>query len=57
MGYRDVTWCSNPQCDNSCGRQFTDEDHVKATKWWGSEDYPLVTADYHQNVERQVKQL
>lgn len=51
MTYDDKTWCSNSKCDNSCQRKFTEEEHQKAIKWWGSEHYPLATADFHHNEE------
>lgn len=44
--YKDRAWCSNPNCDNKCGRQFTEEDHKAAVRWWGSEDYPISVADF-----------
>jgi hypothetical protein len=39
--YRDRTFCGSPNCKNKCGRQFTDEDHEDALKWWGGAGYPV----------------
>jgi hypothetical protein len=50
--YRDRTWCNNTSCDNSCGRQFTDEERRKAILWWGGEDFPISMADFHKNEVR-----
>lgn len=50
IGYKDMTWCCNPKCDNSCGRKFTEEDRKKAVEWWGGEDFPLIIADFHNKV-------
>ena len=63
IGYRDRTWCCNPECDNSCGRKFTVEDHLRAIKWWGEEGYPIAFADFHkkdtkgEELEEQASQL
>lgn len=44
--YRDRTYCSSPNCQNKCGRKFTDEDRAAAIKWWGSEDFPLAVSNF-----------
>ena len=43
IGYRDKTWCTYDSCAKSCtcSDRFRHSDHVKATKWWGNEDYPI----------------
>lgn len=44
--YKDKTFCSSPNCQNKCERQFTEHDRAQATAWWGGEDFPLSTADF-----------
>ena len=34
MCFRDMTFCSSPNCKNKCGRKFTDEVQKAADKWW-----------------------
>jgi len=46
MCYKDMTWCCSPNCSNECGRQFTQEDRVKAIKWWGDDDFPLAVSEF-----------
>lgn len=44
MCYKDKTWCTYGQnCIDSkkCERNFTEEEKLKAIKWWGNEDFPL----------------
>lgn len=53
MCYKDRTYCSNPDCDNSCGRKFTDQDRINAIKWWGSDDFPLCVSDFH--IDKPIK--
>lgn len=47
IGYKDKAWCVKKDCDNTCGRRFTEADHKKATKWWGNEGYPIIISDFH----------
>lgn len=44
--YRNRTWCGSPNCQNKCGRKFTEEDRQAAIKWWGSEDFPLAVSNF-----------
>lgn len=53
MGYKDRTWCCNKDCDNSCGRKFTEEDRKAAIRWWGGEGFPLQVSDFHKKEERE----
>lgn len=46
MCYKDLTFCS-AQCKNDkCDRQFTDEIHEAARKWWGGDDAPIAFMDF-----------
>lgn len=47
--FKDRTWCSNPDCDNSCGRKFTEKDRKDAIEWWGGENPPIAFADFHKD--------
>lgn len=46
MGYRDMTFCTSPCGNKSCFRQLTQEVQEAGKRWWGSEDFPIVTADF-----------
>lgn len=46
IGYRDRTWCGSPNCQNKCGRKFTEEDRASAVEWWGGEDFPLAVSNF-----------
>lgn len=45
-GMGDRTFCSNPLCQNECGRKLTPQQHKLFVKSWGSEDYPLCVSDF-----------
>jgi hypothetical protein len=49
MTYKDMTFCSQStegKCINrTCFKFFTEEDARNATRWWGSDDYPLAMSD------------
>lgn len=46
MCYKDRKFCS-AQCKNDkCDRQFTDEIHEAARKWWGGDDAPIAFMDF-----------
>lgn len=44
IGYADRTFCASPNCENKCGRKFTEEDKKMAVKWWGGDDFPISKA-------------
>lgn len=49
--YKDQTWCSLAKdCANAegCFRNFTEEDHKNAIKWWGSVDYPIALSEFYE---------
>lgn len=42
--YRDMSFCANSDdCPvrDGCPHYFSPEEQAKATKWWGSTDYPV----------------
>jgi len=41
--YKDKTFCNLSNCKdwNGCHRAFTEEEKVKAQKWWGDGDTPV----------------
>jgi hypothetical protein len=48
LTYADITWCSSSStCQTpNCHRRFTEEDHQKAVKWWGGDDYLLSVSPF-----------
>lgn len=44
--YKDTTFCSSPECQGKCGRQFTEQDKINAEKWWGGKDIPIAWGDF-----------
>lgn len=49
MGYKDKTWCSrftSGDCKNKeCYLALTKDEVVRATKWWGSVNFPVSMGD------------
>ncbi len=47
MCYRDKTWCLiADDCGTfPCSARFTEHEKVLATKWWGSEEFPIMMGD------------
>ena len=41
IGYRDMTFCTNPKCTCPEWRRITDEVLAAAEKWWGGPDFPI----------------
>ena len=41
MCYKDQTFCKSEVKEHTCNREFTEEDKIKAEKWWGGKDYPV----------------
>ena len=44
MCYKDKTWCTyGKECvySKNCGRDFNEEERLKAIKWWGNENVPV----------------
>lgn len=49
--FKDKTFCS-AQCKNHhCHRNWTDDLHHAAVKWWGSEGAPVAFMDYSKTCE------
>lgn len=57
IGFRDTTYCCSPACKNECGRQFTEEDHKAALKWWGGPNYPIAVAHFCDEKGNYIKNL
>lgn len=55
ISFNDTTYCNNPNCDGSCGRQWTSALQQKAIRWWCSENAPVAFADFHERHEK-IKQ-
>ena len=51
MGFKDRTFCSSDCIETGCWRFFSDKLHEEAVEWWGSEDYPIATADFSTRCE------
>lgn len=46
MCFRDRSYCS-ANCKNlNCDRNFTDELHEAARKWWGGDNAPVAFMDF-----------
>lgn len=45
--FQDTTYCNNPKCDGSCGRQWTEKLQREAERWWGGPHAPVAFADLH----------
>jgi len=41
LSYRDKTFCCSKTDNHTCDREFTEEDKIKAEKWWGNKEYPV----------------
>lgn len=39
--FKDRTFCCSPNCQNKCGRQWTEELRKQAEEWWGGPDAPV----------------
>ena len=44
--YKDRSFCSAPCKTFTCSRQFTDEIHLAAREWWGSDEAPIALSDF-----------
>ena len=49
--FKDKTFCSAPCKNHHCHRNWTDELHHAAVKWWGGDDAPVAFADYSKTCE------
>ncbi|MHC5011187.1 MAG: hypothetical protein ACYTG6_09585 [Planctomycetota bacterium] len=45
ISFRDMTFCTNPDCKCSPGRRLTDEVKAAAERWWGGPGAPIACAD------------
>lgn len=54
IGMGDRTYCMSPNCTNKCGRKLTDEEHLRYTKQWGNENYPLAMSYFCGEPEESV---
>lgn len=53
--YKDRGWCSkSEECNENCFRRLTEEEKVKAKKWWGGDDFPVQYADYSNECEKYI---
>jgi len=50
--FNDTTYCNNPNCDGSCGRQWTPQLQLQAEHWWGGPNVPVTFADFHSFSQR-----
>ena len=52
--YNDRTYCASKVKKHTCGREFTEQDHIDAVRWWGSEDYPIAWGEFCEDKALQV---
>ena len=46
ISYKDMTFCSAACKNFNCPRNYTDDIHLAARQWWGSDDAPVAFADF-----------
>ena len=48
ISFQDKTFCGMSDiCETiECDRLFTEEHHIAACQWWGSEAYPVAMSDF-----------